>query len=198
MNSNLERTIFFFLIACFFSTAALRDGTVFHIDDFIIPGYDPPKDYFDVPGGGCGEACLWTVIHARGRNATQAEINRAGGNPGRGLHSNELFFAMEKYGIHYSVIPGRVNDFRTFLHDEIIGTIKRGRPVLLGVKIYPDLHPRWACDHFILLIGYNRTTGELIFNSNNRMERVPAEKFLDMENGYSIVNAHRYVFAVKF
>ncbi|MCP4136348.1 MAG: hypothetical protein GY754_35585 [bacterium] len=171
--------------------------------DYIIPGMDPPPVYWKVPGGSCGEASLWPIFKAAGKNISQAAINRAGGNTGSGLYARELFVAMKKYKIPHRNISkqisgARAKSYRRYLYKGLIERIKKGKPILLGVKIYPDEHPGWACDHFILLVGYNSRTKEIIYNSNAARERISAEKLLNTKPDYSIVSKRHYVFAIEF
>ncbi len=53
-------------------------------------------------------------------------------------------------------------------------------------------------DHFILLVGYNEDTNELIFNDFNKRKRMDAEDLLQKREGYSIVNKSGYLNAVIF
>jgi len=169
-----------------------------HPDDIIIRSYDPPNYYYMIKGGSCGEACLWSVLQNRNIKVSQKAINIAGGNPGRGLHSSELFTVLKHFNVRYHRIPGRVRSYQNHLQSKIIGSLKKGRPVLLGVKVYPDSTPAWACDHFILVIGFNAERKEILYNSFNQRSRINFSKLLNKKKGYSLVSRHKYVFAVAF
>jgi hypothetical protein len=159
---------------------------------------DPPETYWDIPEGSCAEAVLWTVINAHGVPASQREINRAGGEPGRGLYNTEIPRVLRKYRIAFKDLTRNGADYRGFLYGEVIDSVLRGHPVLLGVKEYPDNHPEWTVDHFILVVGYDVKDDLLIYNSNNRREELRAEELLDNDGGYSLLSRHRYLFALEF
>jgi len=69
---------------------------------------------------------------------------------------------------------------------------------MIGVKVYPTQFPQWAYDHFILLVGYNRESDELLFNDFNNRRRIPAATLLNEDPGYSFINPFNIVFAVVF
>jgi len=179
--------------------------------DRIIPDYPPPADAMNIPGGSCGEMILWTLLHHRGDKQTQLEINQEAGFPGRGIHSPELGNLLVHYGFKvddqmnlsvlsyaaaffnpYNWLDDKVEKDKAILEDKIIPAVKAGFPVILGVKIYPDQHWMWPMDHFILLVGYNEKTGELIYNSNNSRSRIKVDDLLNRED-YSVINRYRYV-----
>ncbi|OGI69514.1 hypothetical protein A3A09_00210 [Candidatus Nomurabacteria bacterium RIFCSPLOWO2_01_FULL_42_20] len=166
--------------------------------DYIIPNADPPESSLDIKEGGCGEDCLSTVFRMQEKAMSQKEINESVRNPGRGLHGNEIIKALEKNDITYKDISIITRRYSEYLNKVIIPAILNNNPVLLGVKIYPDEHPEWTADHFILLVGYNSITNELIYNSNNERERISVQKLLNNERGYSIVNKYEKIFAIQF
>lgn len=179
--------------------------------DKVIPGLLPPDFLLEIDEGSCGEACLQSIINSHEFRTSQIEINRLGGSPGRGLHTDELYKALDHYGIKYvdklnksylryaleffnpvNWFSDFSDEYRDYLYNIIIPKIKEGHPVILGIKIYPDEHSLWDCDHFILLVGYNEETDELIYNDNNRRKRISAEKLLDKSSGYSIINRYNF------
>jgi TPR repeat protein len=181
--------------------------------DVVIPGLPPPRFKLEIPHGSCGEACLWSVINSDSFRATQIEVNIAGGNPGRGLHSSELHCVLDHYGVEcidrmnrsaLAYVLGLVNLFRSrkhyekFLYDTVIANIKEGNPVLLGVKIFPNRHFFWDCDHFVLVVGVNEETNELIYNDFNQRKRIDADKLLDRSDGYSLRNKYGTLNAIVF
>jgi len=144
--------------------------------------------------------------------SAQLEINMDGGSPGRGLHANELRKPLDKYHIQYTddmnksyftyvvsffnpanLFSSHAKKYRDFLYDVVIEKINQGNPIILGVKIYPDKHYFWDCDHFILLVGYNEKTNELIFNDFNARKRIHADKLLDKTDGYSLINRYNFL-----
>jgi hypothetical protein len=179
--------------------------------DVVIPNLLPPVFRLEIPGGSCGESCLWSLINSGKFIVSQLELNGLGGNPGRGLYTNEMHLPLDSNGLSYTdsmdksyfkytlayLNPLRhfvshSDKYRDFLYDVVIENLKRGNPVILGVKIYPDKHYLWDCDHFILLVGYNQETDELVYNNFNRRERISAEKLLTDAEGYSLLNRYHF------
>ncbi|MBN1824628.1 MAG: sel1 repeat family protein [Candidatus Eisenbacteria bacterium] len=188
--------------------------------DRAVPGHQPPPHRMEIAEGSCGEACIWSILRARAVEATQFAINRAGGAPGRGLHAYELDDALERYGIDndhnygYKALfgPPYIRDWiRNLLHrpspgpesweahlEEILAELRARRPVLVGVKIYPDRFPDWPCDHFLLLVGCNDETGEILYNDFQERKRMPAARLLGTEKGYSLVNRYGVFYRIFF
>ena len=179
--------------------------------DMVISSLPPPRFKLKIPEGSCGEACLWSIVNSDSFQTTQIEVNHAGGKPGRGLHSYELHRVLDYHGIEYTdtmnrsifaYLLGFINPFRSkkhyrdFLYGTVIGNVKQGNPVILGVKIYPDRHFYWDCDHFVLVVGYNEETEEIIFNDFNHRKRLEADKLLDRSDGYSLRNKYGTLNAV--
>ena len=179
--------------------------------DVIIPGLLPPNFKLEIREGSCGEACLWSIINANDFHASQLEINIQGGAPGRGLHSYELHIPLEAQGFSYqdkmrhsyilyalqlmnplSMFGRDTTKYRQYIDETIIPELRLGHPIILGVKIYPDTHFLWDCDHFILLVGYNEETDELIFNDFNKRKRIKITQLLDKREGYSIQNRYGF------
>jgi hypothetical protein len=129
---------------------------------------------------------------------SQKEINKLAKAPGRGIYSKEVLPVLKKLKIPHKEISTIVSDYTSFIHKIIITKLKNGTPIFLGVKVYPDESPNWAVDHFILVVGYNELTEELIVNSDNARERVKFSKLLNTENGLSLVHKSRYVYAIEF
>ena len=175
--------------------------------DIIIKDMLPPKHTLDIEEGSCGEACLWTVINSKGIRVTQLEINKAGGFPGRGLHGDELFPALDAFDVPHTPLTYSVDApdstevarrYHRFLYDDILNHLKQGNPVLIGIKVYPTKHTEWPFDHFVLLVGYNPHSGELIFNDFSKRKRIRIEKLLDTTPGYSFINPFNWVYAIAF
>lgn len=166
--------------------------------DIIISGFEPPKEYWEIEGGSCGESVLETVFKHFGKNYSQTEINKLAGDPKRGIYSNEVLDLLKKLKIANKNISERTTEPKKILEEKIIETLKKNHPVFFGVKIYPDITPKWAVDHFILLVGYNEKTNELIYNSFNERNRIKISKLLNKKNGYSVISKHNYIFAIEF
>ncbi|MCF7813748.1 MAG: hypothetical protein K9N40_04650 [Candidatus Cloacimonetes bacterium] len=175
--------------------------------DFLIPNLPPPTYSLAIDEGSCGENVVWTIRQKLKKPISQYEINVAGGMPGRGLHSDEMLVAMNKLQIPYKEISDQFEDqaedllsqkYHDFLYEKVIPQVLAENPVMIGVKVYPNRFPQWPYDHFVLLVGYNKNTDELIFNDFNNRRRMPAAKLLNQEPGYSFVNQFNIVFAVVF
>jgi Peptidase_C39 like family len=167
---------------------------------YIIEGIDPPEKKWYVKEGDCGEACIWTILHYYNINVTEKDINIAGGDPGRGLHWVELFVALNHYGINYNDLSHKVSsyqDYEQHLQTNITNKVKDGHPLLISVKIYPNQHPEWAGDHFILIVGYT-INDELIYNSFNCRKSIEISKLLNTEDGYSLINDYMWVGCIEF
>lgn len=179
--------------------------------DSVIGGLLPPVFRLDISEGSCGEACLWSLVNSTRFNVSQLDLNELGGSPDRGLHANEMHLPLEELDFSFIDRMGRsylqysisyLNPFRhfvshsdkyrDFLYNVVIANLKQGNPVILGVKIYPDKHYLWDCDHFILLVGYNEESNELIYNNFNKRERIHAEQLLTDTAGYSLLNRYHF------
>ena len=204
-------------------TEAIRDAVycyegIPHPGDRVIRGLLPPRSRLLIEEGDCGEACLWTLLRARGIKTTEIDINEDAGAPGRGLHAYELHRVLEKYDVRYRDTMGRPPiayapllikslfsrrspstqeaTYRSFLYDEVIASVERGTPVILGVKVYPGGHALHPLDHFILVVGHNEETDEIIYNSHNERARMKVEKLLDQSDGYSLINRYDLTSAI--
>jgi len=69
--------------------------------------------------------------------------------------------------------------------------------MIIGVKSYPTQNSQWFVDHFVLVVGYNERTDELIFNDFNKRKRISVKKLMDSSPGYSFVSDHNMVLAFK-
>lgn len=165
--------------------------------DVILEKFNPPPTYWEIPEGSCGEACIWSISQFFKINISQKEINAIVNPPNRGIHSGEILKILKKLEIPFTNISSTVSSPSLFLKEKIIKSIQAGNPVLLGVKIYPDENPKWVCDHFILIVGFNSETKELIFNSNEERNRITQSKLLNKKDGYSILHKSKYIYAIQ-
>ena len=113
--------------------------------------------------GWCGEAAIQMALAYYGGYASQQAINRAGKPVHPDLYEEDIPRALTNVGLESSAWNG--DGLEAFLK-WIRSQLAAGHPVLLGVKIYPDTHPEWAVDHFVLAVGctsdaltYNTTWG---------------------------------------
>lgn len=160
-----------------------------------LENLDPPKDYYQIQEGSCGESVIWTICHYFGINLSQEEINRIGGDPGRGLHTNELVNVLDLLKINYKSWEKAISWESTV--DTLKNCIKRGNPVMLGVKIYPDRFTYWFCDHIILLTGMDTKSGVFYFNNFSLVESVRFSKLCDTRDGISLINNYNALFAIE-
>ncbi len=165
--------------------------------DVILEKFNPPPTYWEIPEGSCGEACIWSISQFFKINISQKEINAIVNPPNRGIHSGEILKILKKLEIPFTNISSTVSSPSLFLKEKIIKSIQAGNPVLLGVKIYPDENPKWVCDHFILIVGFNSETKELIFNSNEERNRITQSKLINKKDGYSILHKSKYIYAIQ-
>jgi ABC-type bacteriocin/lantibiotic exporter with double-glycine peptidase domain len=164
--------------------------------DHILKNLNPPSEYWEVEGGSCGEACIFSITEYLNQNISQKNINKLATKQNRGMYSNELIHVLKKLNINFKNISSNFANKNEFIQ-KLTNVLDSGNPIILGVKIYPDENPKWACDHFILIVGYNKTTNELIYNSNDSRERIKIKKILNKENGYSILHKSNYIFAIE-
>ena len=113
--------------------------------------------------GWCGEAAIQMALAYYGGYASQQAINRAGKPQHPDLYEEDIPRALTNVGLESSAWNGDgLEAFSKWIRSQLAA----GHPVLLGVKIYPDTHPEWAVDHFVLAVGctsdaltYNTTWG---------------------------------------
>ena len=163
--------------------------------DFKIKNLAPPTDVYSIAEGSCGEAILWTICQYFGKNFSQEAINKIGGDPKRGLHGNEVIAVLDSLKIPYK----RMKKAETWVStiDTLKNAIIRGNPIILGVKIYPDRHPGWSADHFILLTGTNTKSNLFYFNSFDYLGTIPFAKLSNTNDGYSLVNSYNGLYAIE-
>ena len=85
---------------------------------------------------------------------SQAAVNRAGQPDHPDLYVYDIDDALDNLGVCYEASDESVTgvfDFVAWVKDQLAA----GYPVLCGVKIYPDEHPDWSLDHFVLAVGYD-------------------------------------------
>jgi hypothetical protein len=136
-----------------------------------------------------------TILQYFRKDLSQEEINKIGGNPGRGLHDNEMILVLDSLKIPFRERKKEATWESTV--DTLANIIKRGNPVILGVKIYPDKFPQWYCDHFILLTGTNTKNKFFFYNSFTVTDTIKYIKLCNTEDGYSLVNKYDGLFAIE-
>jgi hypothetical protein len=163
--------------------------------EYRIKNLAPPTDFFYIKEGNCGEAALWSICQSFGKNLSQQEINMIGGNPQRGLHGHEVKMVLDSLKIPY--ISRRKSNTWEITVDTLKNIIIRGNPIILGVKIYPDIHPEWSADHFVLLTGTNTKSNVFYFNDVHEMNTISYSKLINSEKGYSLINTYNSLYAIE-
>ena len=69
---------------------------------------------------------------------------------------------------------------------------------MFGLKYLPYHIPYIPMDHFILIIGYNEETDEIIYNDINQINRSTVSKLVDGSYGYSAVNYYDVSHIIQF
>jgi hypothetical protein len=129
-----------------------------------------------------------------GVDITQQEINEAAVDRTPGLIEENIDQAMDALGVTYTVWNDEVSDLGLFL-EWIRNGLRRGHPMLVGTKIYPDEHPRWYVDHFVLVVGFDERG--LIMNTQFDLDgkiHVPYAQLGSHNDGYSFVSRHETYF----
>jgi len=107
-------------------------------------------------------ACLYY-----GAYLPQYVIHELGKPKQRGLWSADLPVAADAAGLTCEVWQQGthgVDDFMRWIKE----SVKKGNPVVVGLKRYPDRHKRWFCDHFVLVVGYDQVG--FLLNTNVRSD----------------------------
>ena len=172
-----------FLIAAV--PAAAGDSVLLDIPD---RRWDPERE--DNGEGWCGEACLEMAMAYYGVDITQREINEAAVDRTPGLTEENIDQAINTLGVQYRIWNDEEPDLELFL-EWIREGLRRGHPVLVGTKIYPDEHPRWYVDHFVLVVGFDERG--LVMNTQLDLDgkiHVSYAQLASRNDGYSFANRH--------
>jgi hypothetical protein len=154
--------------------------------------WDPKRD--DNGEGWCGETCLEMAMAYYEIDITQREINRAAVDRTPGLTEENIDQAMNALGVTYTIWNDEEPDLELFL-EWIREGLRRGHPVLVGAKIYPDEHPRWYVDHFVLVAGFDERG--LIMNTQLDLDgkiHVSYAQLMSRNDGYSFTSRHNTYF----
>jgi hypothetical protein len=134
----------------------------------------------------CGEACVAMALHKLGYDVDQrAVFDRTGLDPrlGRGAYTAELTRAVEAFGFRpgpvWFTIPAAGTAELARERDAMYADLARGVPSI--VCMHYGLGPR-SPEHFRLVLGFDRTTGEVIYNEPGQdqgaYQRMPEARFL--------------------
>lgn len=161
-----------------------------HLD---IPDRKSAPDRPDSSVGWCGEACIQMAALYYGKHISQHEINRAGAPKHPDLYSNDIPKALGNLSMRYRAWDEANQDIDSYIQ-WIKKQISLGRPVLCGMKIYPDKHPNWSLDHFVLATGYDRDSVLINTNIFGRVH-FPLDQLKSMDSGYTFENKYKKYFA---
>lgn len=145
--------------------------------------------------GWCGETSIQMALAYYGKQVSQHAINLAGKPQHPDLWEDDINTALNSLGVKYTAWNSSDADVDAFL-SWIGENLQAGYPVILGVKIYPDEHPDWEIDHFVLVVGCDERG--IVINTNNAGEGQIhvsySELTSDFEDSYSIINRQKYLF----
>lgn len=177
--------------------------------DLLIPGFPPPPTFPRYIGGCCIETCIWAILNAKGIDMSIEEITALGDKhpKGWGLGSMDITSVLKKLEIEYiytitpkteGLLPFCSQTYEEILREKVIGKIKQGIPVMLGLKYLPYHIPYLPMDHFVLVLGYNEDTDEIIYNDINQVNRSTVTKLVDGSFGYSANNFYDVTYIIEF
>ncbi|MBU0992330.1 MAG: carboxypeptidase regulatory-like domain-containing protein [Proteobacteria bacterium] len=185
----------------------------FYMDtDILIPDIPPPptfpKGYI---AGCCIETCLWAVLHAKGMDMSIEEITATGNMhlDGWGLSSIEIVDVLKKLGVNHKFTYAQkiesflficAQTYEDILREKVIARVKEGVPVMFGLKYLPYFYNYLPLpmDHFVLAVGYNEETDEIIYNDINQVNRTTVTKLIDASFGYTALNFYDVIWVVEF
>ena len=154
--------------------------------------WDPERPNMTV--GWCGEASIQMALRYHGIERAQREIHRAGDPDHDDLYAHEIDAALDALGICFDPWPEEETTIGPFV-DWIRAHLAAGVPVLCGVKLYPDAHPSWALDHFVLVVGYDQVG--LVMNTQLDMDGqilVSYEELASTASPYAFANRWNVLF----
>lgn len=179
--------------------------------DIVIPQIPPPPTYPDYIGGCCIETCLWAVLNAKGMTMSIEEITAVGKLhfKGWGLGSSELADVLKGLKIKHKITYAQkvetftqlnLQTYEDILREKVVARVKKGIPVMFGIKYAPYVYNflPLPMDHFILAVGYNEETDEIIYNDINQVNRSTVTKLIDGSFGYTAINYFDVIWVVEF
>lgn len=181
----------------------------YHEADILIPDSSPPSTVPKYINGCCIETCIWTILNNKGLGMSIEEITAVGNMhlKGWGLSSLEILDVLNKLDIEYkySLAP-RVEGlpllwsqtYEDIIREKVVKKVKEGIPVMFGLKYLPYQVPYLPMDHFILVVGYNEETDEIIYNDINQINRSTVSKLVDGSFGYSAINYFDFSYIIQF
>jgi hypothetical protein len=180
-------------------------------DEILLPIRDIEDDPEKPKNiGWCGEASIQMACLYYGAYIPQGIINKMSNPSNPDLYYNDIPKTLELLNISsnswynqpnlFGVIILYLQSFwrgKSYNIQDYINWIKYElslkNPIIIGVKIFPDKHPNWWIDHFMLAIGYN--SEELIFNQTGQgTQRKSFEDLVRESDKYSFFNKYNYYY----
>ena len=183
--------------------------TFYQESDLLLPDIPPPSTFPRYTGGCCIETCIWSILNVQGVSMSIEEITALGENhpKGWGLASMEITCVLNKLGIEHiltlapkteGLLPFCSQSYEDILRGKVIDKVKEGIPVMFGLKYLPYYIPYIPMDHFVLAVGYNEATDEIIYNDINQVNRSTVTKLADGSFGYSANNFYDVTYIIEF
>jgi len=128
-----------------------RSGFRVPADEVRLPIADRPWDAAAPEEGWCGETSIQMAALHFGAWVPQAEANRLGRPKTPDLWEQDVPTALDALGLRYEVGPRKGPEA---LLTWTVGALRKGWPVILGVKLPPSEHPDWDVDQLVLAVGF--------------------------------------------
>lgn len=143
--------------------------------------------------GWCAEACIQMAMAFYGHHISQSEINKAGKPEHSDLYMDDIDPALNQLSVRY-ITWNPSNSNIKMLVSWIKEMLDLRYPVLCGVKTYPDKHPRWFLDHFVLIVGYN-DKGFIVNTNMYGQKEISFRRITSSKSGFSFKNKYNKYFA---
>ena len=161
----MMRTAKYVILACAALVLSISLGACAHLVDDGSTDDTPARidpDRPDLSVGWCAETCIQSSMAYYGVEVTQLEVNEAGEPDHADLYAYDIDDALDDLSVEYVAWDESIEDVDAFI-TWIQDALRAGHPLLCGIKIYPDEHPDWSLDHFVLAVGF--TPEGLILNT---------------------------------
>jgi ABC-type bacteriocin/lantibiotic exporter with double-glycine peptidase domain len=143
--------------------------------------------------GWCAEACIQMAMEYYGYSISQKEINRVGKPKHSDLYMDDIDVALDQLSVKSISWKSSNENIQDFI-EWIKSMVNLKYPVICGIKIYPDEHPRWFLDHFVLIVGYD-DKGFLVNTNMYGQKRISYRKITATKKGFSFKNKYQKYFA---
>ncbi len=163
-------------------------------DTVLLPIADRQWDAAAPAEGWCGEASLQMAASHFGGWVPQQVANTLGQPKTPDLWEHDIPTALRALRMRFergpSSKPARLLPW-------LVEALRRGHPVVLGLKLVPTTNPQWHVDHLVLAVGF--TPAGLTVNTNLEDGQVTLN-WADLQraegsHGYSLLNQSGELFA---